>query len=105
MFLAGQTSSDIDGNVVGTGDFWAQCKQVYANVEAALKVGACWGNVVHFTNYLVNPEDLPTSGSSGRDSSRGCFQTAIRRTRYFTSGACYARNSWWRFRQSPLFKL
>ena len=61
VFIAGQTAAGADGNLVGEGDFWAQCKQVYANVESALKGGgASWGNVVHFTNYLVNPEDLPT---------------------------------------------
>jgi enamine deaminase RidA (YjgF/YER057c/UK114 family) len=63
VFIAGQTSVDLNGNVVGEGDFWAQCKQVYANVEEALRGGgATWANVVHFTNYLVNPDDLPTLG-------------------------------------------
>jgi enamine deaminase RidA (YjgF/YER057c/UK114 family) len=63
VFIAGQTSIDVHGKLVGEGDFWAQCKQVYANVEAALKGGgATWENVVHFTNYLVNPDDLPTLG-------------------------------------------
>jgi enamine deaminase RidA (YjgF/YER057c/UK114 family) len=61
VFIAGQTSVDVDGNLVGKGDFWVQCEQVYANVEAALKGGgATWANVVHFTNYLINPDDLPT---------------------------------------------
>jgi enamine deaminase RidA (YjgF/YER057c/UK114 family) len=60
VFLAGQTATDRDGNVVGAGDFEAQCRQVFANVETALRsVGAGWRNVVHFTNYLVNPEDQP----------------------------------------------
>jgi enamine deaminase RidA (YjgF/YER057c/UK114 family) len=60
VFLAGQTASDIDGKLVGAGDFEAQCKQVFANIEAALRsVGASWSNVVHFTNYLVNREDQP----------------------------------------------
>ena len=60
IFLAGQTAIDHDGNIVGIGDLEAQCRQVFANVEAALKsVGAGWGNVVHFTNYLVNREDQP----------------------------------------------
>jgi enamine deaminase RidA (YjgF/YER057c/UK114 family) len=63
VFIAGQTSIDVHGNVVGEGDFWAQCKQVYSNVEEALKGGgASWANVVHFTNYLINPDDLPTLG-------------------------------------------
>ena len=35
-------------------------RQVFENVEIALQsVGAGWSNVVHFTNYLVNPEDQP----------------------------------------------
>ena len=60
VFLAGQTATDHDGNVVGAGDFEAQCRQVFANVETALQsVGAGWRNVVHFTNYLVSSEDQP----------------------------------------------
>jgi enamine deaminase RidA (YjgF/YER057c/UK114 family) len=60
IFLAGQTSTDKNGKLVGARDFEAQCKQVFANVETALRsVGAGWSNVVHFTNYLVNPEDQP----------------------------------------------
>lgn len=60
VFLAGQTASDVDGRSVGADDFEAQCRQVYANVEAALRsVGASWGNVVHFTNYLITHDDLP----------------------------------------------
>lgn len=60
IFIAGQTATDKDGKAVGAGDLEAQCKQVFANVEAALQsVGAGWGNVVHFTNYLINREDQP----------------------------------------------
>jgi enamine deaminase RidA (YjgF/YER057c/UK114 family) len=60
VFLAGQTATDHDGKVVGAGDFEAQCRQVFANVETALQsVGAGWRNVVHFTNYLVDPDDQP----------------------------------------------
>jgi enamine deaminase RidA (YjgF/YER057c/UK114 family) len=60
IFLAGQTSTDMDGKLVGAGDLEAQCKQVFANLEAALtSVGATWSNVVHFTNYLIRREDQP----------------------------------------------
>src|ERR1700724_4500345 len=60
VFLAGQTATDMQGKLVGPGDFEAQCKQVFANVEAALSsVGASWSNVVHFTNYLINRDDQP----------------------------------------------
>jgi enamine deaminase RidA (YjgF/YER057c/UK114 family) len=61
VFLAGQTATDIHGKLVGAGDFDAQCRQVFANVEAALSsVGATWSNVVHFTNYLINRDDQPS---------------------------------------------
>jgi enamine deaminase RidA (YjgF/YER057c/UK114 family) len=60
VFLAGQTATDIHGKLIGADDFEAQCKQVFANVEAALSsVGAGWSNVVHFTNYLINRHDQP----------------------------------------------
>ncbi|HTW87853.1 MAG TPA: RidA family protein, partial [Candidatus Binataceae bacterium] len=38
----------------------AQCVQVFANIDAALKsAGAGWGNVVQFTTYMVHSQDIP----------------------------------------------
>ncbi len=46
--------------MVGGGDFDAQCAQVFANIEIALRsVGAGWANVVQFTTYLVHSQDIP----------------------------------------------
>jgi len=60
LFIAGMLSADKDGNTIGDQDFDAQCRQVFANVEAALKsAGAGWGNVVQFTTYLVHSQDIP----------------------------------------------
>ncbi len=60
VFIAGQVAKDTAGNTVGVDDFDAQCRQTYANIEAALKsVGAGWGNVVEFTTYLVHSQDIP----------------------------------------------
>jgi len=60
VFIAGQLATDKAGNLVGADDFDAQCAQVYANIEAALKaVGGGWGNVVQFTTYLVHSQDVP----------------------------------------------
>jgi len=60
VFIAGQLATDKAGNLVGPDDFNAQCAQVYANIEAALKaVGGGWGNVVQFTTYLVHSQDVP----------------------------------------------
>jgi enamine deaminase RidA (YjgF/YER057c/UK114 family) len=60
LFIAGMLSSDRDGNVVGAGDFDAQCRQVFENLHAALKsAGADWSNVVQFTTYLVHSQSIP----------------------------------------------
>ena len=60
LFLAGMLSADKDGNVIGEHDFDAQCKQVFANTEAALKsAGADFSNVVQFTTYLVHSQSIP----------------------------------------------
>lgn len=59
VFIAGQLAADPAGKLVGADDFDAQCVQVFANIETALKsVGAGWGNVVQFTTYLVHSQDI-----------------------------------------------
>jgi len=60
LYIAGMLASDASGSVVGAGDFDAQCAQVFANLETALKSqGAGWGNIVQFTTYLVHSQDIP----------------------------------------------
>ncbi len=59
VFIAGQVATDPSGAVIGAGDFEAQCAQVFANIEAALKaVGGGWRHVVQFTTYLVHSQDI-----------------------------------------------
>ena len=59
LFIAGQVATDRAGKLVGDGDFDAQCGQVFANIEAALKSqGADFANVVEFTTYLVHSQDI-----------------------------------------------
>jgi len=60
LFIAGMLSSDSKGEVVGDGDFDAQCRQVFGNLEVALRsAGTGWGNVVQFTTYLVHSQSIP----------------------------------------------
>ena len=60
LFIAGMLSANQAGEIIGANDFDAQCGQVFANLEAALKsAGAGWGNVVQFTTYLVHSQDIP----------------------------------------------
>ena len=59
LFIAGQVATDRNGKTVGADDFDAQCRQVFANIEAALKSqGASFANVVEFTTYLVHSQDI-----------------------------------------------
>lgn len=59
IFIAGQVAVDPSGNLVGAGDFDAQCAQTFANLETALKaVGAEWRSIVQFTTYLVHSQDI-----------------------------------------------
>jgi len=59
LFIAGSLAADRQGNIVGAGDFDAQCVQVFANIEKALAAeGAGWGNIVQFTTYLVHSQDI-----------------------------------------------
>jgi len=60
LFIAGQVATDKGGQTIGGGDFDAQCRQTFANIEAALKSqGATFANVVEFTTYLVHSQDIP----------------------------------------------
>ena len=57
LFVAGQTASDKDGNVVGKGDIRAQTDQVFANLKAVLKAaGGTLDNLVMTTTYITDRE-------------------------------------------------
>src|ERR1700716_3224720 len=59
LFIAGQVATEKSGACVGKDNFDAQCQQVFANIEAALKSqGASFANVVEFTTYLVHSQDI-----------------------------------------------
>jgi enamine deaminase RidA (YjgF/YER057c/UK114 family) len=55
VYIAGQVSAGPDGNVVGKGDPEAQVRQVWRNIEAAVKAaGGTLQNVVKTTTYVTN---------------------------------------------------
>ena len=59
LFIAGQLAADPTGESVGSGDFEAQMRLVFSNIEAALQsADAGWDNVVRFTTYLVHSQDI-----------------------------------------------
>jgi 2-iminobutanoate/2-iminopropanoate deaminase len=55
LFIAGQTASDKEGNVVGKGDIEAQARQVFKNLTAVLQeAGGTLDNIVMTTTYIVD---------------------------------------------------
>lgn len=57
LFIAGQTASDKDGNVVGKGDIKAQTQQVFANLKAVLEeAGGTLDDLVMTTTYITDRE-------------------------------------------------
>jgi enamine deaminase RidA (YjgF/YER057c/UK114 family) len=55
VFIAGQTAIDKDGNLVGEGDPLAQARQVYANIDAAIKsVGGTKDDILKTTTYVLD---------------------------------------------------
>jgi enamine deaminase RidA (YjgF/YER057c/UK114 family) len=58
VYVAGQVGADGEGKIAE--GFEAQCRQMYANIETALKAaGAGWEHVVQFTSYLVDRKFIP----------------------------------------------
>ena len=55
IFLAGQTSVDDEGKVVGVGNIRVQSKQVYERIKRLLEeAGAGFEDVVKLTTYLTD---------------------------------------------------
>jgi len=55
LFIAGQTASDGNGNVVGKGDIKAQTRQVFENLKAVLEAaGGSLDNLVMTTTYITD---------------------------------------------------
>ena len=59
VFIAGQTASDENGDVVGIGDPAAQVGQVIKNLRLAVEsVGGKFEDIVKTTTYVVGEEHL-----------------------------------------------
>lgn len=59
IHIAGQTSQNAAGEIVGVGSIEEQAEQVFSNLEVALgSVGATWANVIKVTTFLTRREDL-----------------------------------------------
>ncbi len=60
IWLSGMVAVDKSGQIVGLGDAEQQARQIYTNVELALKErGASLDNMVKTVTYVVERENLP----------------------------------------------
>src|ERR671930_538641 len=56
VYIAGQTASDEQGQVVGKGDVSAQARQVFENLKKALaSAGADFSDLVKITVFITDP--------------------------------------------------
>lgn len=60
IYLSGQAAIDLEGNIVGAGDFDAQAAQVFENIALLLKTaGSSMEQIVKVTIYLTDMANFP----------------------------------------------
>ena len=60
VYTSGQEAIDLEGNLVGVGDFDAQAAQVFSNLRAVLEAAdASLDSVVKVTIYLTDMANFP----------------------------------------------
>jgi reactive intermediate/imine deaminase len=68
LFLSGQVSADVDGNVIGEGDMSVQVRQVLENMKTVLaSQGADFSNVVKVTIYTTDIDAYIQTGNIRRE--------------------------------------
>jgi enamine deaminase RidA (YjgF/YER057c/UK114 family) len=61
LYISDQVALDPSGNLVGSGDFTAQVKQVFANLKVRLdEAGASFNDVVKLSFYLTDATNIQT---------------------------------------------
>jgi enamine deaminase RidA (YjgF/YER057c/UK114 family) len=61
LYIAGQVAKDIDGHLVGKGDFETQVRQVFTNLQNILdEVGGNMKNIAKMTTFLTHYNYIET---------------------------------------------
>ncbi len=62
LYIAGQVARDVEGKLVGKGDFEAQARQVYANLRNILQeAGGGLKNIVKMTTILTHYDNVESN--------------------------------------------
>jgi enamine deaminase RidA (YjgF/YER057c/UK114 family) len=61
LYIAGQVAQDVNGHLVGKGDFEAQVRQVYENLKNIIEeAGGTLKNIVKMTTFLTHYSYIET---------------------------------------------
>ncbi len=61
LYIAGQVAQNVEGQLVGRGDFETQIRQAYTNLKSILEeVGGGLQNIVKMTTYLTHYNYIET---------------------------------------------
>ncbi len=68
VYIAGQVSVNVQGEIIGKGDMRAQLRQVHENLKAILEsAGATFDNVVKTTAYVTDMEEYRKASDIRRE--------------------------------------
>ena len=74
MFISGQVAIDEENQLVGLRDFKAQMQQVFKNLGRILdSAGASFENVIKFTTYLTDSQNLSSFYDIRREIFAGIY--------------------------------
>lgn len=77
VYIAGQVPLDQHGQLVGAGDFAAQVRQTFENLQAALAAGgAHFSDVVQMTTYVTDMSQVDTYRKIRNEYMSGPLPTA-----------------------------